>query len=477
MRLTLRLSPSLTSAGDPRFRLRFLLFDVRMCRKCDRPRFTFPVAVNLKRLAAPLCVFNFGIVPQKQLSAFTISRQFSFVLAECQMTAQARLVIAACRLVSFLRRRLGDLRWRCAGRAVRRSLVLLFLSFLLRLLRRQYRMKSISFLAGTELYDAVRFYVFDEALENLAAESGASHLAPAEENGRLYFIAFIEKTQDVILFGLVIVVVHIDAELDLFYGDRLLMFLSFALFLFLLVEILPVVHDAAHGRLRGGRNLNQIQILFAGLLDSFVRRHDAKLLPFVVNHADFARPNTVVGADKTFIDTILRCSKRLRIKNYSMRILCGPSLSLDGVSVLRILSEKRSSCARRTAEGGCPPHELFSRAVLTDICRAKMEANRPLRKFGYLRSSSMCRNIKTLFNFDPPVTEEEVRAASLQFVRKITGFNKPSKANEASFLGAVEEVAATASRLLRSLETTAPPKNREEEAAKARARAAERFGS
>jgi hypothetical protein len=89
----------------------------------------------------------------------------------------------------------------------------------------------------------------------------------------------------------------------------------------------------------------------------------------------------------------------------------------------------------------------------------------------------MCRNIKTLFNFDPPVTEEEVRAASLQFVRKITGFNKPSKANEASFLAAVEEVAAAASRLLRSLETTAPPKNREEEAAKARARAAERFGN
>ena len=89
----------------------------------------------------------------------------------------------------------------------------------------------------------------------------------------------------------------------------------------------------------------------------------------------------------------------------------------------------------------------------------------------------MCRNIKTLFNFDPPVTDEEVRAASLQFVRKITGFNKPSKANEASFLNAVEEVAAISNRLLRSLETTAPPKNREEEAAKARARAAERFGT
>jgi hypothetical protein len=88
----------------------------------------------------------------------------------------------------------------------------------------------------------------------------------------------------------------------------------------------------------------------------------------------------------------------------------------------------------------------------------------------------MCRNIKTLFNFDPPVNEEEIRAASLQFVRKITGFNKPSKANEESFLSAIDEISAISSRLLYSLETTAPPKNREEEAAKAKARAAERFG-
>jgi hypothetical protein len=89
----------------------------------------------------------------------------------------------------------------------------------------------------------------------------------------------------------------------------------------------------------------------------------------------------------------------------------------------------------------------------------------------------MCRNIKTLFNFDPPVTDEEVRAASLQFVRKISGFNKPSKANEAAFLTAVDDVAGISKRLLRSLETTAPPKNREEEAAKAKARAAQRFGT
>jgi hypothetical protein len=87
----------------------------------------------------------------------------------------------------------------------------------------------------------------------------------------------------------------------------------------------------------------------------------------------------------------------------------------------------------------------------------------------------MCRNIKTLFNFDPPVTDDEVRAASLQFVRKISGFNKPSKANEKLFQEAVDEIAGISARLLHSLETVAPPKNREEEAAKARARSAERF--
>jgi len=87
----------------------------------------------------------------------------------------------------------------------------------------------------------------------------------------------------------------------------------------------------------------------------------------------------------------------------------------------------------------------------------------------------MCRNIKTLFNFEPPVTEAEIQAASLQFVRKVSGFNKPSKVNEAAFLAAVDEIAAVTHNLLSSLETNAPLKNREEEAARARARAAERF--
>ena len=87
----------------------------------------------------------------------------------------------------------------------------------------------------------------------------------------------------------------------------------------------------------------------------------------------------------------------------------------------------------------------------------------------------MCRNIKMLFNFDPPVTKEEIRAASLQFVRKVSGFNKPSKVNEAAFLAAVEEIAAASTRLLGSLETNAPPRSREQEAGMAMARNVERF--
>jgi hypothetical protein len=88
----------------------------------------------------------------------------------------------------------------------------------------------------------------------------------------------------------------------------------------------------------------------------------------------------------------------------------------------------------------------------------------------------MCRNIRPLFNFDPPVTSEEIQNASLQFVRKISGFHKPSRANEAAFQAAVDEIAAVSARLIHSLETNAPPKNREEEATKAKARAAARFG-
>lgn len=88
----------------------------------------------------------------------------------------------------------------------------------------------------------------------------------------------------------------------------------------------------------------------------------------------------------------------------------------------------------------------------------------------------MCRNIKTLYNFEPPATDDEVRAASLQFVRKLSGYNTPSKTNEEAFNAAIDEVFAAARKLIDSLETNAPPKDRDEEAAKAKARSAERFG-
>ncbi len=89
----------------------------------------------------------------------------------------------------------------------------------------------------------------------------------------------------------------------------------------------------------------------------------------------------------------------------------------------------------------------------------------------------MCRNIKPLFNFDPPVTDEEIRAAALQYIRKVSGFQKPSQVNETAFLKAVDKVAAASKDLLNRLETSAPPRNREQEAAKAKARAAKRFAA
>jgi hypothetical protein len=117
------------------------------------------------------------------------------------------------------------------------------------------------------------------------------------------------------------------------------------------------------------------------------------------------------------------------------------------------------------------PHE----SSLVEWIWGDVDSQRPL--IVHMEATRMCRNIKTLFNFEPPVTDEEIHAAALQFVRKVSGFNKPSKANEAAFLAAVDEVAAVSRKLLNSLETNAPPRNREEEAAKAKARATQRFST
>src|SRR5262245_39752274 len=123
-----------------------------------------------------------------------------------------------------------------------------------------------------------------------------------------------------------------------------------------------------------------------------------------------------------------------------------------------------------------PSRALEFRLVLIGSRRLSLTGGRQARLLRE-RRETMCRNIKTLFNFDPPATDDEVYASSLQFVRKLTGFNKPSKANEAAFNRAVEDVAAVARHLLESLVTSAEPRDREVEAQRARARAAQRFGS
>ena len=167
-------------------------------------------------------------------------------------------------------------------------------------------MQRIALLPRAKLHDAAVPDIADQPLENLPSQAGARHFAAAKKDRGFHFVAFIEKTQNVVLFGVVIVVIHVDAKFYFLDGDCLLVFLGFALFLFLLVEILPVIHDAANRGLRRGRNLDQIQVLFAGQPQRFVGRHDADLLAFIIYHANFACANALIGADKTLVDRNLR---------------------------------------------------------------------------------------------------------------------------------------------------------------------------
>ena len=167
-------------------------------------------------------------------------------------------------------------------------------------------MQRIAFLSRPELHNPALADVFNQALQNPSSQTGAGHLASTKKDCRLDLVTFVQKTQNVVLLGLVIVIIHVDAELYFFDGDRLLVLLGLAFFLFLLIEKFPIIHNAANRRLRCGGNLYQIEILFAGHLERFKRGHDADLLAFIANHADFARPNTIICADKPFIDTNLQ---------------------------------------------------------------------------------------------------------------------------------------------------------------------------
>src|SRR5581483_10034815 len=128
----------------------------------------------------------------------------------------------------------------------------------------------------------------------------------AEEYRCLDLVTFVQETQHVIFLGLIVVIIHIDAEFHFLDRNRLLVLLGLALFFFLLVKLLPVIHDAAYRRICGGRNLNQIQILLAGHLERFEGRHDSNLLAFVANYANFAGADALVRANKAFVDTVLR---------------------------------------------------------------------------------------------------------------------------------------------------------------------------
>src|SRR5215470_6909396 len=188
------------------------------------------------------------------------------------------------------------LRLSCRGR--------LRLRRLLRLLRtwRQNRVQRVALLPRAKLDDPLVADVLYEPFQNLASQAGARHLASAEEDRGFDLVALAQKTQHVVLLGLVVVIVHVDAELHFLDRNRLLVLLGLALFLLLLVQEFPVIHDAANRRLRCGGNLYQVEVTFAGHLERFERRQDADLLAFIVNHANFARANTLICTDKSLID-------------------------------------------------------------------------------------------------------------------------------------------------------------------------------
>src|SRR6185437_7381031 len=191
--------------------------------------------------------------------------------------------------------------------------------------RRQNGVQGVAFLPRPEFHDSAIADIFNQPLQNLPSQPGAGHFSATEKNRGLYLVAFIQETEHVVLFGLVVVIVHVDAELHFFDRDGFLVLLGFAVFFLLLIKKLPVIHDAANRRLRGGRYLYQIQVLFAGHFERFKGGQNADLLAFIANHANFSRANALVCADKTFVDTNLR-----KLSNVGFKIIaCGAGSGLQ----------------------------------------------------------------------------------------------------------------------------------------------------
>src|ERR1041384_8034456 len=218
--------------------------------------------------------------------------------------------IAACRKPCPFHRllRLSCRRW------------LLLFPRLLRI-RREDRVQRVAFLPRTEFDNTAITDIMNQAFQDSASQASARHLASAEKDRCLDLVAFTEKTQHMVLFGLVIVIVHIDAELHFLDRDRLLMLLGFAFFFLLLVQEFPVIHDAANRGLRCGGNLYQVEVTFTGHLERFKRCQDADLLALIINHANLSRANTLVCADKSLVDTKPPFTLNgLGIRNYSIRL-------------------------------------------------------------------------------------------------------------------------------------------------------------
>lgn len=177
---------------------------------------------------------------------------------------------------------------------------------LVRLRRRQDSVQGIAFLPGHILDNRTIPDIFDQPLQQLTSKAGSGHFSTAEKDGGLDLVTFLEEAKRMILLGLVVVVVHVDTKLYFLDGDDFLVLFGFAFPLFLLVEVLAEVHDAANGRLRRRRNLNQVHVAFPGDFERVLRGHNPELIAFIIDYADFAYANALVSANKSLVDTILR---------------------------------------------------------------------------------------------------------------------------------------------------------------------------
>ena len=164
-------------------------------------------------------------------------------------------------------------------------------------------MQRIAFLSRHVLDNGLIANLLDQFHQKLSPQSLPRHFASAEEDSRLDLVALAQEPENVILFGLVVVIVHVDAELHFLDRDHLLVFLGFALPLFLLVEVLAEIKNAADWRLGRRGNFHQVHVLSPCDPERVLRCHNAELIPFVVNHADFAYANALIGANKPLIDT------------------------------------------------------------------------------------------------------------------------------------------------------------------------------